>query len=169
MWLPAISNLNCGVNSKKSIRINRAAILSPPVSAFILLSAQRRPSSVSTAVTNLAPWSPARSVGWRSCDDAVKVSIGGGAVIVAEDTGNRVDEDALSVGAGAVEKKQSVCRCEAGEGVAGDTLQKGDQLVVAVGHAMKEGEPGRTLTLRRRGGDLRRICDRIVRPAPSRS
>jgi hypothetical protein len=56
--------------------MNRAAILSPPVSALILLSAHRRPSSVSMAVTRRAPCRPAKSVGCRSLVDAVKVSIG---------------------------------------------------------------------------------------------
>ena len=36
LWLPAMTSLNCGVYSKKSCRMKRAAIVSPPVSALIL-------------------------------------------------------------------------------------------------------------------------------------
>ena len=45
------------------LSINRAEILSPPVSVLIFASAQRRPSSVSVTVTRRAPRRPARSVG----------------------------------------------------------------------------------------------------------
>ena len=44
LWLPATISLNCGTNSKKSCRMNRAVILSPPVRVLSLLSAQRRPA-----------------------------------------------------------------------------------------------------------------------------
>ena len=47
LWLPAKSSLNCGSKVKKSWRMKRAVIGSPPVSALILLSAHRLPSSVS--------------------------------------------------------------------------------------------------------------------------
>jgi hypothetical protein len=76
LWLSAITNLKAGVYSKKSARMNRADILSPPVRALMRDSAQRLPSSVSIAVTNRLPCRPASSVGWRSTDEAVKVSIG---------------------------------------------------------------------------------------------
>lgn len=58
-----MTNLNSGRNSKKSQRMNRAAILSPPVIDLIFASAHLTPSSVSVAVTNLAPCKPAKSVG----------------------------------------------------------------------------------------------------------
>jgi hypothetical protein len=51
---------------KKILPHERAAILSPPVSVLIRLSAQCLPSSVSIAVTNRAPRKPASSIGWRS-------------------------------------------------------------------------------------------------------
>ncbi len=39
LWLPTTISLNCGVNSKKSCFMKRAAIRSPPVNALILASA----------------------------------------------------------------------------------------------------------------------------------
>ena len=76
LWLPTTSSLNCGMNSKKSWRMKRAVILSPPVSALSLLSAQRLPCSVSIEVTILAPRKPAMSVGWRSPVVAMNMSMG---------------------------------------------------------------------------------------------
>ena len=76
LWLPATSSLNCGVNSKKSCRMKRAVMRSPPVSALSLLSAQRLPCSVSIEVTIRAPRRPAMSVGWRSPVVAMNMSIG---------------------------------------------------------------------------------------------
>lgn len=64
------------VGVRESCLMNRADTMSPPVSCLILDSAQRRPSSVSAALTRRAPRSPARSVGWRSPLVAVNVSIG---------------------------------------------------------------------------------------------
>ena len=58
--------MNCGTYSKKSFRINRAVIGSPPVSDLIRDSAHLRPRSVSDAITKRAPLSIANSVGWRS-------------------------------------------------------------------------------------------------------
>lgn len=60
---------------KKSWRMKRAEILSPPVMALTLDSFRRRPCSVSMAVTKRAPRSPAKSVGWRSPRVSTKVSI----------------------------------------------------------------------------------------------
>src|SRR5262249_26730877 len=60
LWLPAMSSLNCGINSKKSCRMKRADILSPPVNALILLRPHGGPSSVSTALTSRAPRRRAR-------------------------------------------------------------------------------------------------------------
>src|SRR5450755_29578 len=71
-----MTSLNSGTNSKKSHRMNRAAILSPPVRDLIFDSAQRDPSSVSIAVTNRAPRKPAKSVGCCSFVLAVKDEAG---------------------------------------------------------------------------------------------
>lgn len=76
LWFPAITNLNSGINSKKSHRMNRAAILSPPVKDLIFDSAHRTPSSVSMAVTNRAPRKPAKSVGCCSVELAVNEDAG---------------------------------------------------------------------------------------------
>jgi hypothetical protein len=51
LWLPAVKSLKVGRYSKKSWRMNRAETVSPPVSCLMRDSAQRRPSSVSVAVT----------------------------------------------------------------------------------------------------------------------
>ena len=45
----------------------------------------------------------------------MKVSIGAVAVVVAEDAGDRVEEHALAVGAGAVEEEQRVLAGRAGQ------------------------------------------------------
>ena len=63
-------------NSKKSHRMNRAAILSPPVNDLTFDSAHLAPSSVSIAVTNLAPRKLAKSVGCCSIVLAVKDDAG---------------------------------------------------------------------------------------------
>ena len=76
LWLPAITNLNCGTYSKKSWRMKRADTLSPPVMALTLDSFQRRPCSVSMDDTKRAPRRPARSVGCRSVRASMNVSIG---------------------------------------------------------------------------------------------
>jgi hypothetical protein len=76
LWLPATKSLNCGENSKKSCRMKRAEILSPPVRLLTLDSAQRRPCSVSMEETKRAPRRPAMSVGCRSLRVSMKVSIG---------------------------------------------------------------------------------------------
>ena len=57
-------------------------------------SAQRRPSSVSTAVTRRAPRKPARSVGWRSLLVAVKCLDRRRFVVVAENAGDGREQDA---------------------------------------------------------------------------
>ena len=70
-----MNSLNVGTKSKKSWRMKRAVILSPPVSALILVSSQRRPFWVSCATTSRAPRSLARSVGWCSALLAMKVDM----------------------------------------------------------------------------------------------
>ena len=61
--------------------MNRAVILSPPVIVLIFASAQRRPCSVSAAVTSRAPRSPAMSVGCRSCPILVSANVSIGAPV----------------------------------------------------------------------------------------
>ena len=72
-WLPVMNSLKVGVKSKKSCRMKRAVILSPPVTALSLASSQRRPFLVSVATTKRAPRSLARSVGCRSLFEAMNV------------------------------------------------------------------------------------------------
>jgi hypothetical protein len=55
-----MNSLNCGVYSKKSCRMNRADILSPPVKALIFASAHRRPCSTSEQITSRAPHEPSK-------------------------------------------------------------------------------------------------------------
>ena len=59
--------LNWGVNVKKSLRISRAVMTSPPVSHLMSDSLRRQPCPVSDAETNRAAFSPANPVGCCSC------------------------------------------------------------------------------------------------------
>ena len=157
LWLPAMNSLNCGVYSKKSWRMKRAAIVSPPVSALILASAHRRPSSVSTAVTRRAPRRAASSVGWRSFEEATKVSIGALAMVVADDAGDGVEERRLAVGADAVGEEQRVFAGRAGQAIADDPGEVGLEERVAAGDAVEEAMPlraGATGRDRRHAGQV---------------
>lgn len=75
-WLPIMHSVNCGAYSKKSCRMKRAAMGSPPVSCLSLASLHFLPFSVSVAVTRRAPRSIANSVGCRSPYASVNVSMG---------------------------------------------------------------------------------------------
>ena len=63
LWLPAMMNLCVGWKSKKSPRMNRPLIGSPPVRVLSLHSSHRLPFCVSWATTSRAPRSLAISVG----------------------------------------------------------------------------------------------------------
>jgi hypothetical protein len=115
--------------------MNRAVILSPPVSALILVSSQRRPflryhqagahehgqiGRVSLAVAG---------------EEGRHVGDGG---VGAEDIGNGVDEGAFAVGAGAVGEDEHMLTGKAGAAIAAPALEKSLQFAVAVSDAVDE-------------------------------
>ncbi|HEX3181588.1 MAG TPA: hypothetical protein VHR44_10120 [Beijerinckiaceae bacterium] len=118
--------------SKVSCRMKFARIGSPPVSCFILLSAHRRPSSVSGTVTSLAPRRTASSVcvtiisARRERFDARRLRI------VFEDTGNRVDKGPFTVCAGTVAEEERMLGRDAGQRISKHPLHISYQFSVSI-------------------------------------
>ena len=77
--------------------------------------------------------------------------------IVAEDAADGVEEDALAVGADAVAEEHRLFAGFAGQAVARDALQIGDQRLVAARDPVEERLPFRTVAARPDGGDHRHV------------
>ena len=78
--------------------------------------------------------------------------------------GQRVEEGALAVGAGAVEEEQRVLAGRAGQAVAGDAPKEALQVIIAGGHLIEEPLPARAFSVAGRDrGHLRAQRRPVVR------
>jgi hypothetical protein len=141
--------------------------MSPPVNRLMRDSAQRRPSSVSVAVTRRA--AEARQVGrmaiavarceclnWRS------------AVIIAQDARDGRQQDRLAIRAHAMSEEKHVLASKPGQGVAERAAQVGDQRGVSGGNAIEESEEARAIAARADVGDLGHVIVGAMLADPTR-
>ena len=119
-----MSNLKVGVKSKKSCRMSRAVIVSPPVSALILVSSHFRPFCGFLRCHQAGADKPGDIgrvllvAGFDECFHC------GGRCVVAQDGRDRLDQRAFAVGAAAVGKDEGMFVGLAGQRIAEKRWQK---------------------------------------------
>ena len=123
-----------------------------PAPALFGLDRGHEPRAAQACHVGRVPLALGRHEGVHGC-------VGG---VVTKDRGDGVDEDRFAVGAGAVEKKQSVLDSNAGERVADHPGEVSLELGIVTGDRREELPPARAVAVRRRCRDLGHPMDTIV-------
>ena len=114
---------------------------SPPVICFIRLSASRFSASASQAITNRAALEPRHIVRYGPAPFNQEGFGRSGHGIIAQNVAHGLEEGGFSIGTRAIKDEQALLGGFAREGIAYRSLQKVDELLVAVHDAAQELKP----------------------------